>query len=173
MKLIAEVTGHQHELTLERDAAEPSHVVATIDGRRYEIIAREITTGFYLLLNEARVYKCRVDKTGIQSTGGAEVYVGNQTYGVTIIDPKRMRSGQHVGAHGVDGSAQIVAPMPGKIVRVLIEQGASVEAGDSLIVVEAMKMQNEMKAPRAGVIAKLNAQAGATVNAGDVLAVIE
>jgi len=70
-------------------------------------------------------------------------------------------------------AAQIVAPMPGKIVRVLIEQGASVEAGDSLIVVEAMKMQNEMKAPRAGVIAKLNAQAGATVNAGDVLAVIE
>ncbi len=173
MKLIAEVAGHQHELALERDAVEHSRVVATVDGRRYEINALEINAGFHLLLNEARVYKCRVDKTGIRPTGGAEVYVGNQAYGVTIIDPKRMRSGQRAGAHGVDGSAQIVAPMPGKVVRVLVEQGASVEAGDSLIVVEAMKMQNEMKAPRAGVIAKLNAQAGATVNAGDVLAVIE
>lgn len=173
MKLIAEVAGHQHELTLERDAAEPTRVYATVDGRSYEINAREINAGFHLLLNEARVYKCRVDKTGIRSTGGAEVYVGNQAYGVTVIDPKRMRSGQRAGAHGVDGSAQIVAPMHGKVVRVLIEQGASVEAGDGLIIVEAMKMQNEMKAPRAGVVLKLNARAGATVNAGDVLAVIE
>jgi biotin carboxyl carrier protein len=63
--------------------------------------------------------------------------------------------------------------MPGKVVRVLVEVGAHVNAGDSVLVVEAMKMQNEMKAPKAGVIATMNAATGETVNAGDVLAVIE
>ena len=63
--------------------------------------------------------------------------------------------------------------MPGKIVRVLVEAGANVAAGDGVIVVEAMKMQNEMKAPKAGIVISINAKEGATVNAGDVLAVIE
>ena len=63
--------------------------------------------------------------------------------------------------------------MPGKVVRVLVEQGASVKAGDALIVVEAMKMQNEMKSPRDGTVTTLKDVTGATVNAGDVLAVVE
>jgi biotin carboxyl carrier protein len=67
----------------------------------------------------------------------------------------------------------IIASMPGKVVRVLTEVGARVAAGDGIIVVEAMKMQNEMKAPKAGVVISINAEEGATVNAGDVLAVIE
>ena len=63
--------------------------------------------------------------------------------------------------------------MPGKIVRVLVEAGAQVEAGAGVVVVEAMKMQNEMKAPKAGTVVSIDVQEGATVNAGDVLAVIE
>jgi biotin carboxyl carrier protein len=63
--------------------------------------------------------------------------------------------------------------MRGKIVRVLVEQGSQVEAGDGIVIVEAMKMQNEMKSPKAGVVASITAIAGATVNAGDVLAMIE
>ena len=63
--------------------------------------------------------------------------------------------------------------MPGKVVRVLVESGASVEIGAGIVVVEAMKMQNEMKSPKAGVVTSINAQVGATVSAGDVLAVIE
>jgi biotin carboxyl carrier protein len=63
--------------------------------------------------------------------------------------------------------------MPGKIVRVLVQAGDKVEAGAGIIVVEAMKMQNEMKAPKAGAVVSINADEGATVNAGDVLAVIE
>ena len=68
---------------------------------------------------------------------------------------------------------QIVASMPGKVVRVLVEVGAKVEAGDGIVVVEAMKMQNEMKSPKAGLVTSLTATPGATVNAGDVLAEIE
>jgi len=63
--------------------------------------------------------------------------------------------------------------MPGKVVRVLVEAGQQVEVGQGVVVVEAMKMQNEMKSPKAGTVAEIRAEAGATVNAGDVLAVIE
>jgi len=63
--------------------------------------------------------------------------------------------------------------MPGKVVRVLVETGQQVEVGQGVVVVEAMKMQNEMKAPKAGVIVSVNAEVGATVNAGDLLAVVE
>ena len=63
--------------------------------------------------------------------------------------------------------------MPGKVVRVQLEAGASVEKGAGVVVVEAMKMQNEMKSPRAGVVVSINVKPGDTVNAGDVLAVVE
>jgi biotin carboxyl carrier protein len=63
--------------------------------------------------------------------------------------------------------------MPGKVVRVLVEQGQSVEAGEGLVVVEAMTMQNELKSPKGGTVVELRAQVGATVNAGEVLAVVE
>jgi len=63
--------------------------------------------------------------------------------------------------------------MPGKVVRVQIEACATVEKGAGIIVVEAMKMQNEMKSPREGIVVSINVKPGDTVNAGDVLAVIE
>ena len=72
-----------------------------------------------------------------------------------------------------DDAALIIAPMAGKVVRVSVEVGASVTAGEGIIVVEAMKMQNELKAPKAGTVTALNTQTGATVNGGEVLAVIE
>jgi len=66
-----------------------------------------------------------------------------------------------------------VAPMPGKVVRILAAESAEVEAGQGIVVVEAMKMQNEIKSPKKGVVRKVVAAEGAAVNAGDVLAVVE
>jgi biotin carboxyl carrier protein len=71
------------------------------------------------------------------------------------------------------GPKKLTAPMPGKIVRVLVSQGAEVEAGAGVLVVEAMKMQNEIKSPKKGTIQKILVSEGAAVNAGDVLAIVE
>jgi biotin carboxyl carrier protein len=106
------------------------------------------------------------------SRASFEVVARGKSYDVTLIDPKRLRSTPSSGGHD-PGTAQVISPMPGKIVRVLVETGAQVEAGAGIVVVEAMKMQNEMKAPKAGVVVSINAETGATVNAGDVLAVID
>jgi biotin carboxyl carrier protein len=170
MKLTAEISGEKLELEVKQEG---ERVVAEVNDRRYEVEARAVASqpGVYLLLSEGRVYECRVAQVGAKREA-VEVTIGSRAYAVALTDPKRLRGGQSAGALH-DGTAQIVAPMPGKVVRVLVEEGTEVEAGAGLVVVEAMKMQNEMKSPKAGKVTSINVTVGATINAGDVLAVVE
>ncbi|HEY0077577.1 MAG TPA: biotin/lipoyl-containing protein [Pyrinomonadaceae bacterium] len=166
MKLIAEIEGERRSIELRREGV---RVVAETEGRRYEVEAREPEPGVYLLNVNGRVYECRVDSA---AAGASEVLVGNRSYSITLSDPKRLR-GAGASASDAGGRAVIKAPMPGKVVRVLVEVGAEVETGDGLVVVEAMKMQNEMKSPKTGTVVELHAQPGDTVNAGDALVIVE
>ena len=100
-----------------------------------------------------------------------EVSVNGRVFRVDTIDPRSMRGRR--GTAGGEGRQTIIAPMPGRVIRVLVEAGQEVEAGQGLIVVEAMKMQNEMKSPKAGRVVEVKTAAGATVAAGEILAVIE
>jgi biotin carboxyl carrier protein len=171
MKLKAQLSEADHDVAL---SVVDGTTVAEVDGRHYDIDVRELGSGEYLLISGSNVYRCRVESKrapGFAGDSFAAVVRGSR-YDIAIIDPKRLRSGQSSGAHH-SGAAEIVSTMPGKIVRVLVKPGDHVEAGAGVIVVEAMKMQNEMKAPKAGVVVSINAEEGATVNAGDVLAVIE
>jgi biotin carboxyl carrier protein len=169
MKLTAEVDGQRYALDVRREGA---RVEASVDGRRYELEARETEAGAFLLLAAGgRVYECRTDR--LDAAGGArEVQIGDEVFQVRLFDPKRLGGARGAGAEA-SGRAQVAASMPGKVVRVLVEAGAKVEAGDGLVVVEAMKMQNELKSPKGGVVVEVRAEAGATVNAGDVLIVVE
>lgn len=171
MKLKAQLSGKGHDVSL--NLAGPAADV-TVDDRHYTLQIRELASGKYLLINGSNVYKCRVSgRSGALATGESfAVVLRGQNYEVALVDPKRLRSGESTGGHHT-GAAEIVSPMPGKIVRVLVAAGANVEAGAGIIVVEAMKMQNEMKALKAGTVVSINAEEGATVNAGDVLAVVE
>jgi biotin carboxyl carrier protein len=100
-----------------------------------------------------------------------EMLVAGRAVRVEIFDPRDRAQGVVRAIGG--GSQQVTAPMPGKIVRVLAAAGDSVEEGQDLLVVEAMKMQNSLKSPKAGRVAELRAREGATVAAGEVLAVVE
>jgi biotin carboxyl carrier protein len=165
MKLNAELFNEEHSLSLR---VEGDKVSAEVDGRSYELIVRENEPNGYLLLDESRVYDCRVPTAKDISI----VHLRRHTYPVRIVDPKRLRSTQTAGRHD-HGAAEIVAPMPGKVVRIIVAEGAEVKTGDGILVVEAMKMQNELKTPKHGKVASIRAEPGTTVNAGDVLAVIE
>ena len=165
VRLKAFIDDREQELTVRIDGA---RVTAEIDGRVYDLELREPEPGSYLFLRGAEVHECRVNK----SHEAFDVSLHGRNYAVTIVDPKRLRSGQDSDRHH-HGLAEITAPMPGKVVRVQIEAGASVEKGSGMVVVEAMKMQNEMKSPRAGIVVSINVKPGDTVNAGDVLAVVE
>lgn len=168
MKLNAQITGESHTLSLNLN---DGLVNAVIDGRTYDLEVRHLPGGEYLLLHGASVYKCRIDDSS-NTRDSFSINLSGKTYDVTITDPRRLPRGKAIAGHD-HGAAEIVSPMPGKVVRVLVEPGATVKVGDGIIVVEAMKMQNEMKAPKAGVVISINAKDGATVNAGEVLAVID
>ncbi|MET0650163.1 MAG: acetyl-CoA carboxylase biotin carboxyl carrier protein subunit [Pyrinomonadaceae bacterium] len=170
MKLNAEIDGEKVALEVQREGG---RVVGEVGGRRYDLEAREMGAGEYLLIHEGRVYECRVGaEPGASGRGALRVSVGAREYGITLTDPKHLRGAGGVGGEQ-GGLAQVKAPMPGKVVRVLVEAGQAVEAGQGVVVVEAMKMQNELKSPKSGIVAELRAEPGATVNAGDVLVVIE
>jgi biotin carboxyl carrier protein len=165
MKLSAELSGSEHSLSLAREGERLS---AHVDGRTYELTICEREDNQYLLIDGSKVYDSRIETT----RDNFMVHLREQSYPIRIIDPKRLRSTQSTGRHD-HGSADIVAPMPGKVVRILVEEGEEVASGKGILIVEAMKMQNELKTPKAGIVVSIRAEAGATVNAGDVLAVVE
>jgi biotin carboxyl carrier protein len=167
IKLQAEINHGRHDLRLRREG---ELVSAEVDGRAYSLEVQNHVSGVFLLRSGTNIFHCRVEAGGKPDV--LNVSLGGREYAIQLTDPKRLRGSQTSGAHD-RGAVQIVASMPGKVVRLLVEVGSQVEAGAGIVVVEAMKMQNEMKSPKAGVVTSLSATAGTTVNAGDVLAEIE
>jgi biotin carboxyl carrier protein len=99
------------------------------------------------------------------------LWVGSTCFAVEVRDPRSLRGRTRAGDD--HGPRKITAPMPGKVVRLLVREGDEVEPGQGVVVVEAMKMQNEIKSPKKGTIQKILVSEGAAVNAGDVLAIVE
>jgi biotin carboxyl carrier protein len=168
MKLHATISEFEANVEIRREA---DGILATVDGVEYKLAVQNSDRGSSLLIFNGRVFDCRVEGRA-ESGKPVDVFIGTDRFSVTLTDPKRLRSSAGETAQA-DEAARIIAPMPGKVVRVLVSPGDHVEAGAGIVVVEAMKMQNEMKSPKAGRVSALSVQVGATVNGGDVLAVIE
>ncbi|HXZ40993.1 MAG TPA: acetyl-CoA carboxylase biotin carboxyl carrier protein subunit, partial [Terriglobales bacterium] len=100
------------------------------------------------------------------------LWVGSARYAAELRDPRSLRS-RRTGTGDDKGPRKLVASMPGKVVRVLLQEKAAVEAGQGVLVVEAMKMQNELRSPKKGIVQRIIASEGTAVNAGDVLAIVE
>lgn len=151
---------------IKRDS---DRVFALVDDREYELDALEPEPNVYLLKHEGRVYEALVE-TGLG--GLTNVEVNNKQFDIRFIDPKSLR-GSGASTAVADGIVEIRTAMPGKVVRIIVTEGDEVEKGDGILVVEAMKMQNEMRSPKDGTVKTISVSEGATVAAGDVLAVIE
>jgi biotin carboxyl carrier protein len=124
----------------------------------------QIDASTYSVIVEGRSYRAQLSAKG-------EIIVNGRTFAVDVHDPRKLRG--RGSADNGSGRKTVVAPMPGRVVRILVERGQQVEAGQGLIVVEAMKMQNEMKSPKAGKVLEIRAASGAAVSAGEALLVIE
>jgi biotin carboxyl carrier protein len=167
MKLFADYQGETHEVEIKTDGLK---VFAKVGEREYELEAREVEPSTFLFNMGGKIYECYVAPKN--SAGINRVRQGSRTFDFKISDPKRLRGSSDTEGAAA-GTVQIMTQMPGKVVRVLVQEGAEVKHGDGVIVVEAMKMQNELKAPKDGIIKEIRFAENATVNAGDVLAVIE
>ncbi len=127
----------------------------------------EIMPGVFSVLLGSRSFSVHIASIG----ESLEVWAGNRRHIISIADA-RDRSGatKKVAAAG---PIELRAQMPGKIIKLLVEVGARVQAGQGLIVIEAMKMQNEMKSPKDGLVSKIHVSEGATIAAGETLIVVE
>jgi len=154
-----------HRLELERAAGGWE---CRLDGQRVHIDAVIPRRDVLSLLVEGHAYEIKREQTATD----LHMWVGSTRFAVELRDPRSLRSRQHA-AGDEKGPRKILAPMPGRVVRLLVAENSEVEAGQGIIVVEAMKMQNEIKSPKKGTIQKIVAAEGANVNAGDVLAIVE
>lgn len=151
---------YELELTQMQDAWD-----CRIDGRSVEIDVRAISPEVLSILRDGKSY---VVRQGSNQT----ITVGEHSYEVSLADPRSWRSRQMTSG-GTVGPQRLKASMPGKVVRVLETPGAHVKAGQGIVVIEAMKMQNELRSPRDGRITAILVQEGKAVNAGEVVAVVE
>ena len=164
MKYEVEIDGRQINLELEQ---RDRRVSAIVEGRGYELEVLCPERGVYLIFAGECVYEACVWRSESDSL---TVKLRDSVFSVKVADRKHRRP---AADHSQEGRQQLTAPMPGKVVRVLRETGDDVEAGQGIVVVEAMKMQNEVKSPRAGRIIEIRVTEGDTVNANQVLAVVE
>jgi glutaconyl-CoA/methylmalonyl-CoA decarboxylase subunit gamma len=133
----------------------------------WEVDARRTAPGVYSLLIDGASYTAGV----IDRDGTSVVEVSGESYEITVEEQSR-HSIRSRGAGGAARSRTLTAPLPGKISRVAVGPGDMVAAGDTLIVIEAMKMENEFKATGAGTVAEVRVTPGQLVNAGDVIIVM-
>jgi biotin carboxyl carrier protein len=168
MKLQAEIGSDKYEVDVKRDGR---RVVANIDGRKYDLEVSEPEPNIYLFKHEGKIFEAFVSPTAA-ALGEVDVSVRNDHFEIKIIDPKRLR-GVGIDAAAAEGIAEIRSAMPGKIVRILAEVDETVEKGQGIIVVEAMKMQNELKSPKNGIVKEIRVGVDSTVSSGDVLVTIE
>ena len=144
-----------------------ARLLVRLDGREIEADAVEVGTGTYSILLAGQSFEVRVQP----APDGVRVQAAGEEFAAEVLDPRVWR-GKRGGVLEAEGRQHITAPMPGKVVRVLAKAGERVEAGQGLLVVEAMKMQNEIRAPKTGTIERLLVAEGQAVNAGEVLAVV-
>jgi biotin carboxyl carrier protein len=165
MKYVATV-GEQSRV-VEVSGADGRYAI-TIGDARWEVDARLTAQGIYSLLIDGVSYVADV----VDRDGLCVVDVGGESYDVMVEEQTRHIIRTRGGAAGGARGRTLTAPLPGKITRVAVRPGDTVDAGDTLLVIEAMKMENEFKAGAAGTVAEVRVAPGQAVNAGDVLVVL-
>jgi biotin carboxyl carrier protein len=153
--------GPEWEMTLDGRIL---NVDVTAIGGRWALLIRPAEAGHY------RSYEVAVDR---RSNGERIVYINGLAVPVSIVDPREQLVRRRGAAASDSGPRSIVAPMPGRIVKVLVREGDTVAAQQGLVVVEAMKMENELRAPRAGQVTAVKVVEGMSVEGGAVLIVLE
>jgi biotin carboxyl carrier protein len=166
MKYEVRIGGKTRVVELAREA---ERWRVSLDGKQLDADAVEVAANTFSVLIEGESWEVRVAPN---TAGGLTLHTGIAEFTAEVEDPRAWRGRRH-GAMEAEGRQQITAPMPGKVVRVLANAGDSVEAGQGLLVVEAMKMQNEIRSPKSGKVEKVFVKEGQAVNAGEVLAWVD
>ena len=140
-----------------------------LDGKRVNADAVQIAPNTISILLDGQCFEIHVAP---EPDGTLKLQCGAHEFAAEVVDPRAWRGRRH-GAVEAEGRQPVSAPMPGKVIRLLVKAGDDVDAGQGVVVVEAMKMQNEIRSPKKGKVERVLAKEGQTVNAGDILAWVE
>jgi biotin carboxyl carrier protein len=172
-RFAAQVGDRTAEVTVE--LLEDGAWRVSVDGRARIVEARRVESGAWSLLPRGggRARLVDVDRPASANAGAGDLLVtaGGELLGVKLVEG-RAAIARVATARAASGPQPLRAPMPGKVVKVLLERGAPVKTGQGVLVIEAMKMENELRAPRDGSLVEIGVREGQAVEAGQVLATI-
>jgi acetyl/propionyl-CoA carboxylase alpha subunit len=158
-----EIAGKKRRVEVPPGAMEGA-LVCSVDGRAVSADVCLLEPGVMSLLIDGRQYRCVLDGDG--------VVINGLRYGFEVDDPRSLQGRRRAGS-SAEGPRPVKAPMPGRVVRLLVSVDDQVGPGQGVVVIEAMKMQNELKSPKAGRVVRIGVGVGDTVGSGDVLIVVE
>jgi biotin carboxyl carrier protein len=159
VKYVATVDGQEYRVGLGEEGV-------TLDGAPVEVDLESIDGGFhYSLLVGAASHEVFVERC----EDVCFVTLGGQRYRVQVEDERARQVGRRQAALEEAGEAEVTSPMPGVVVAVLVEEGQAVHTGEGLLILEAMKMENEIRAQRNGVVERVHVTPGQRVAQDDVL----
>jgi biotin carboxyl carrier protein len=146
----------------------PGSWKVTVDGKEVPCDWVPLPNGHYSLILDGRVYDFLIEL----SNDSCSVVGRDTSHALRISDSRRLRS-QHEVEEGLAGLQRLTAEMPGKVVRILVKQGDTVAYDQGLLVLEAMKMQNEIRAPKSGTVRDIGVAPGKAVSTGEFLLSLE
>ncbi len=167
MKLRVDFENRECVLDIHRNASGCAYTLTGALNAEDCCTIEEVSPGVFSVLNGMSSFVVRL----LPVEGGLEAWIGRKRFLLSVSDPRdKAPGGSDVVAQG---PKEIRSLMPGKVIKLLVQTGAQVKAGDGVIIVEAMKMQNEMKSPKDGTIKFIHVNEGATVAAGTPLLTVE
>lgn len=158
MKYTTIVNNTQFEVEILKDGT------VTVNGKPYEVDFLSLQESLYSMILNSKSYEMAIE----EERGAYELSLNGRLYEATVLDQRSLLMAQRKGGLTI-GSGEVNSPMPGLIVEVLVNVGDKVTQGDTVVILESMKMQNELKAPRDGTVQTVNAEAGQSVEKGNLL----
>lgn len=177
MKFVATMDGKQQTIEVQKDEENPDLYHMSLDGKPYDVDARRMPSQIVSMLMDHKSYDVDLERIARKSDtldGRIHVRVRGRVLRFEMLDERRLKMKEAQGFRfDVGGVVSIDSPMPGKVIKILKKEGDEVKEGEGIIVVEAMKMENELKTPKPGKVKEIKVKEGEAVEAGARLALIE
>jgi biotin carboxyl carrier protein len=177
MTFIGLLANQEHRIIVDDHDKENGHYSVELNGKIYQVDAQSMPSEIVTALIDNKSYDLDLDdkdQSNDPLDGRIAVRVRGRVVRLEMLEARRKKMKDAQSSHfGHGGKAQICSPMPGKVLRYLVEEGDSVTEGQGLVVVEAMKMENELRSPKAGVVKSIVKAPGDTVDGGTLLMMVD
>ena len=167
MAFIAKLGDQSYTVEIEENGKSVYRI--SVDGNEFLVDGKKTGRTNFSLIVDNRSFEIEVDNTDDEY----RVLVDGRNYRIHLVDERRVRVGAAQSGQQLQGRQMVSVPMPGKIIAVLVAVGDAVELGQGLVIVEAMKMENEVRSPISGEVKEIKVKPGDTVEGGALLVIVE